>query len=366
MAFKLAYICGSSSWGGLEMNQVRNAIWMQEKGYDVALLCWQNSPIALEAQKNQIQTYIIPKHKKYYDFKNGKKLSKLLQENNFSHLIVRSTYDMSISAYAKSKLRKKLHLSYFMEMQFGVKKTNLLHTLRFNYFDLWSCPLNFLANQVKTMTRFPHHKIVVIPSAIDLYAFNAQQSKEEARKILDLPEKELIFGLIGRFDPQKGQMLLLEAMKKCSNQNFSLAFLGEPTKNEGDTFFNSLTEFIQKNNLENRVFIRPFRKDIASFYKAIDWFVMASKAETFGMVTIEAMACGTPTLGSKAGGTPEILEFGKLGVLFETLNSSDLASKMNEIIENQYQIDDLKLKEAVLQYDHRTICNKVEQNLALI
>lgn len=366
MAFKLAYICGSSSWGGLEMNQIRNAIWMQEKDYDVALFCWENSPIALEAQKNQIQTHFISKHKKYYDFKNGKKLSLLLQENQFTHLIVRSTYDMSIAAYAKSKLRKKLHLSYFMEMQFGVKKTNLLHTLRFNYFDLWSCPLNFLANQVRTMTRFPHEKIVLIPSGIDLSIFNTQQSKEDARKTLDLPEKELIFGLIGRFDPQKGQMLLLEAMKLCSNQNFSLAFLGEPTKNEGDNFFNSLGQFIKENNLENRVFIKPFRKDITSFYKAIDWFVMASKAETFGMVTIEAMACGTPTLGSNAGGTPEILDFGNLGVLFETLNPTDLANKIDEIIENQHQIDYSKLKESALQYDHRTICHKVEQNLALI
>ncbi len=59
MTFKLAYICGSSSWGGLEMNQIRNAIWMQEKGYNVALLCWENSPIAVEAQKNQIQTYSV-------------------------------------------------------------------------------------------------------------------------------------------------------------------------------------------------------------------------------------------------------------------------------------------------------------------
>lgn len=365
MQAKLGYLCSSDSWGGLEMNHVKNAKWMQERGHDVVFFCYENSPIALKAQSEQIDCIYIQKHKKYYDFSAAKALRKLIEKNAVSHLLIRSTFDMSIAANVKYKLKNKIHLSYFMEMQFGVKKTNLLHTLRFKYLDLWSCPLHFLENQVKTMTKFPHQKIKVIPSAINLNDFESPMTKNEARNLLELPENQLIFGLIGRFDPQKGQLLLLEAMKLAKNKDFKIALLGEPTKNEGLEFFEKMNHFISENKLDERVFIRPFRNDIITFYKAIDWFVMASKAETFGMVTIEAMASGTPTLGSNAGGTPEILEKGKIGKLFETLNAQDLANKIDEIIDERMKFSPEFLILKAQQYSHHLVCELVEENLDL-
>lgn len=365
MAHKLAYLCGSKSWGGLEMNQLRNALWMKERGHDVVFFCWQHTQVAFEAAKMGIPFVYLPHYRKYYDFRAGKLLTNKLREGKFTHLLIRSTYDMSISAFCKSRLGDNIHLSYFMEMQLGVKKTNLLHTIRFRKIDLWSCPLPFLARQVETMTHFPKERIRIIPSGIKLEELQITLTQAEARQKLDLPEKGFFFGLIGRFDPQKGQLLLLEALSRCREQDFAVVFLGEPTKNEGAEYAAKLRDFIHTHQLEKRVFIRPFRQDIASFYQAIDWFVMASKAETFGMVTIEAMACGTPTLGSNAGGTPEILEHGKLGALFQTLDAGDLARKLDEISSGQKIVDRTLLLEKSTQYDHRKICEAVEKNLGL-
>jgi len=360
----LGYICGTDSWGGLEMNQLRNALWMHERGQKVFLICLENSPIAKNATEAGIATIYIQKHRKYFDFKQGKALAKIIQQHKITHLLVRAIHDMSISVIAKREV-KSLHLSYFMEMQLGVKKNNFLHTLRFSYFDLWACPLNWLSNQVKTMTRFDHANIKVIPSGLDLLQFEEQLDKSEARTKLDLPQDKILFGLIGRFDRHKGQLLLLEALQLCQNQEVGIVLLGEPTRNEGSNYAEQMTEFISANQLIDRVFIRPFRKDIVVFYKAVDWFVMASKAETFGMVTIEAMACGTPTLGSNAGGTPEILKFGELGVLFESLNAADLASKMNEIINGKHPIDPQNLIQTAQYYDHHKVCEQVEKALGL-
>ncbi len=253
---KLAYLCGSNSWGGLEMNQLRNAKWMHERGHNVVFLCWEDSILFEKAKSENFKTIPLKKHKKYYDFKAGKDLLKILLAQKITHLILRSTYDLSLGAYVKYKLKSKLHLSYFMEMQFGVKKTNLLHTFRFKYLDLWSCPLHFLEHQVKTLTRFEHSKIKVIPSAIDISQLDLPMNEAEARIKLDLPQETLTFGLIGRLDPQKGQKLVLEAVTKCQNKNFNIIFLGEPTKNEGLDYFNELQQYIQENNLQNRVFIK--------------------------------------------------------------------------------------------------------------
>jgi glycosyltransferase involved in cell wall biosynthesis len=363
---KLGYICGTQSWGGLEMNQFRNALWMKERGHSVVMFFQKNSPVENACLENGIDVITIQKHKKYFDFKNGKILAKLITKNKVTHLIVRATYDMSLTAIAKRKLGEKLHLSYFMEMQLGVKKTNFLHTLRYRNFDLWSCPLPWLAEQTRTMTRFPHDRIVVIPSGLDLSQFSSPMDRTEARKIMELPEQGLMFGLIGRFDPHKGQVLLLEAMHLCKSKDFSVVLLGEPTKNEGTAYYDEMLKLIEEGQLEDRVFVRPFRKDTEPFYKAIDWFVMASRAETFGMVTIEAMACGTPTLGSNAGGTPEILDQGKYGVLFEPMNATDLALKIDQIIEEKISIDPLLLKEGVKLYDHNAVSEQLERTLGLM
>ena len=74
MKTKLAYLCSSTSWGGLEMNHLRNAQWMQERGHDVVFFCVENSPIAKDAVERNLSVEIIQKHKKYYDFKKGKEL----------------------------------------------------------------------------------------------------------------------------------------------------------------------------------------------------------------------------------------------------------------------------------------------------
>lgn len=204
MKTKLGYLCSSVSWGGLEMNHLRNASWMQERGHDVVVICIKNSPIDQRAAEMQLPAIHIEKHKKYYDFGKARALQQIIQKNSITHLLIRSTLDVSIAANVKRKLGDALHTSYFMEMQIGVKKTNPLHTLRFRYIDLWSCPLVWLKNQVEELTNFKN-ELIVIPSGVDLSQFQNMPDSSVSRKALNLPEKPFLFGLIGRFDPQKGK-----------------------------------------------------------------------------------------------------------------------------------------------------------------
>lgn len=346
------------------MNHLRNAEWMRKRGHDVLVIGCEATPFQKQAQSMSLPYESIAAYRKYYDLKAAKALKALIIAHKVTHIIIRSTYDMSIVASVKRQLKDDLHTSYFMEMQLGVKKTNLLHSLRFRKIDLWSCPLNWLENQVKELTRFKN-ELVVIPSGLDLSQFDRLPNKQVARRMLDLPEEELIFGLIGRFDPQKGQLLLLEAMKQCRNKQFSLVFLGEPTQHEGDSYYNSMIQLITDHELNDRVFIRAFRKDITTFYSAVDWVVMATKAETFGMVTIESLACGTPVLGSNRGGTPELLENEQGGLLFESMNPVDLALKLAKIGSKNVTLNSMLLKSLVEKYDHHQVCDQVETKLGL-
>ena len=168
----LAYLCSSVSWGGLEMNQLKNALWMQERGNNVLMICKENSPVAQSCLSVGIAVAYIEDHRKYYDFQAGKKLATILNQFLITHLIIRDTRDLSVSVIAKRKADHKVHLSYFMEMQMGVSKKNLFHTIRYKGLDAWCCPLNGLVNQVKTLTRIDKNKIHFIPSALDLSRFS--------------------------------------------------------------------------------------------------------------------------------------------------------------------------------------------------
>ncbi len=363
---RIAYICGTESWGGLEMNQAKNALWMLQKGHFVLALGRENSSFQKFCEEHHIPFQKIEKHRKYYDFKAARQLREHLSKNKIEHLILRDVKDMSVSVAAKfwSKYSFKVH--YFMEMQLGVSKKNILHTIRFRLLDTWSCPLNWLKEQVEQKTFMPRNRIIVIPSGLDRSPFIESLSKEEARNTLLLPQNQLIIGLAGRFDPQKGQLLLLQAISKLKKNEISILFLGDPTHNEGEAYNLEIEQFIKTNRLQERIFIRPFRKDIATFYKAIDVFVMASKSETVGMVTLESLVSNTPVIGSNAGGTIELLENGQLGYLFDPGNAESLAEAITNCYRKEKKWSNNELFQSTEKFDHHTVIEQVENQLSRI
>lgn len=358
----LGYLCSSRSWGGLEMNHLRNARWMVERGHPVTIICVHDSPIEKQAIEWGLRVINIDDHKKYYDRKNASKLVNILKIEAITHLLIRSTRDMSITASIKARLGNSIKTAYFMEMQLGVKKTHILHTIRFKGIDVWSCPLNWLKSQVESMTKYKN-ELVVIPSGIEINEFSDAPDRVSSRKELGIDLDTFYFGLIGRIDVQKGQLLVIEAMHRCANKEFKVVFLGEATIGEGDQYQNELLEKISSYELNDRVSFKPFRKNTSVFYSAIDELIMATKAETFGMVTIESLATGTPVLGSNKGGTVEILQDPNCGTLFESMDMEDLASKMNAIVTNKGKIDHDYIKRSARKYDHNSVCAAVEKIL---
>jgi glycosyltransferase involved in cell wall biosynthesis len=87
---------------------------------------------------------------------------------------------------------------------------------------------------------------------------------------------------------------------------------------------------------------------------------MASYSETFGMVTLESMACGTPVIGSDSGGTKSLLNKGKLGILFEPKNPQDLAEKLNNALSSNLKFSEKELVNFTKEFDYNLVCEKIE------
>ncbi len=357
---KIAYVCSSLSLGGLELNHLRNALWMQARGHEVLIYAPEESPLFKKASDDGLPCFHIAHQRKYYAWSAAITLARSLKKEQVTHVFIRDNRDMSMIATVKARMGKSIVTAYFMEMQLGVKKTGILHSIRFNYLDYWFCPLPFLEKQVHEWTRINPSKVHLVPSGLDRSSIKRIE-KDVARTQLDLPLHGFTFGLVGRFDLQKGQLLVLEALQRCENTAINLVFLGEPTRNETNHVMERMETFIAEHHLADRVFIRPFMQEVGVFYSALDALIMATKAETFGMVTLEAIAHGIPVVGSNAGGTPDLLKHDAFGRLFEPLNAADLAVRMNEMVSNPITFNPALWEQHVARFDHQAVCKSIEQ-----
>jgi hypothetical protein len=93
MSLRIAYLCGTTGWGGLEMNQLKNAEWMLERGHFVQVYAQLTSPIATSAKQKELPLIEIKKHKNHYDFILAVQLYRKLKEHKIQHLIIRATFD---------------------------------------------------------------------------------------------------------------------------------------------------------------------------------------------------------------------------------------------------------------------------------
>jgi D-inositol-3-phosphate glycosyltransferase len=361
----LGILCTSGSWGGLEINVAKLATWMKQRGWKVTLYSLADTPLAFNAGKNGITISPIKKPAKYFNLISARSLNKKLIRNNTDILLTSLNRDLSVAAWTKVFSGNKLKLIYLQQMQVGVRKKDFIHTLRFSKIDAWLSPLSYLAEEVRAKTKIDPKKIHIAPLCMQIEKFYPPKiSKEEARKILNLPLDKKIFGTIGRLDPQKAPHTCIEAFGKLQNfPDLHLMIMGEKTKGEYDDYDKKLHDLCEKYELQERVHFRPFNENVHVGFAALDMFIMPSMDETYGMVTIEAMLSGIPVLGADSGGTKELLGYGTMGTLFLPGNSYDLARKIKQMLEN---FDPLKLMATLAQeyvvekFSHHRECELIE------
>ncbi|MEO0132887.1 MAG: glycosyltransferase family 4 protein [candidate division WOR-3 bacterium] len=167
----------------------------------------------------------------------------------------------------------------------------------------------------------------VIPNGVDTERFSPTV-EPFAR-----PEGRFILLYLGRLDHKKGILLLLQAIKelKPTHPEILLYIVGQgPLRAAAE-------EYVRMHQLDEQCKFFGYvpRADIPRYYRTADLYIAPTLgAEALGIVLLEAMACGTPTLASKIGGYDEVITDYKDGVFFTPGSATDLANKIHELIIN--------------------------------
>jgi len=143
-------------------------------------------------------------------------------------------------------------------------------------------------------------------------------------------ESPVIIGSIAVFRPVKDLLTLLDAfalvLRKHSNTRLVVAGAGP--------MLPDLEARSRELRLGDACRLLPPPESVADLMRTIDIYVLTSLSEAFSNALLEAMACGCCPVGSRVGGTPELISEGERGMLFEPSNAEDLAAKLSLLVEN--------------------------------
>lgn len=178
-------------------------------------------------------------------------------------------------------------------------------------------------------------KISTIHNAIDPVEFATVSGDGGIRSRYGLRDDERIIGVVGRFSPEKGQEIFIDAFRlvRDSVPNIKAMLVGEG-QNKG-----ILIEEVKKYGIEKDVIFTGYQEEMAQYYKAFDVVVMPSLSEGMPNVALEAMLFQKPVIATNVGGMAEVVIDGITGKVIEPKNSQLMAREIIQLVSNSDLMD---------------------------
>jgi glycosyltransferase involved in cell wall biosynthesis len=192
----------------------------------------------------------------------------------------------------------------------------------------------YMRDNVSALHGYPSDKIKIIPGGVNLDHFRLPgRNKIDVKQSVSFPVDKTIFLTVRNLVPRMGLENLIEAFSQSEIlREKGILFIG------GTGFLlNGLKEIVKRFNLQNTIrFLGHIPdEDLPEKYQAADFFVLPTeKLEGFGLVILEAMACGTPVIGTPVGAIPELIELFDKKLLFKGTGWKDIKEKLEQVIAN--------------------------------
>jgi alpha-1,6-mannosyltransferase len=212
-------------------------------------------------------------------------------------------------------------------------------------FDLVFAPSRIMCEYLRSLGLA---RVALQPLGVDAKVFHPARRRADLRVQLRLREDVRLLAYAGRFSDEKNIPLLLQAFAEL-----------------GDDYHVLLIGGGQVQRLANNVTVLPYRRDsaeLATMLASADALVHAGTAETFGLVVLEAMACGRPVVGIRAGAIAELVDDG-VGLTASRADAALLAQAVRDLYERDIEQLGAAARHKVLQ--HYTWDQALRQQLAV-
>ena len=188
---------------------------------------------------------------------------------------------------------------------------------------------NYMKGHVQGLFGLPFDKISVIPNGINLNNFTCIDRDYDFRRRFAMDNEKIIL-YVGRLVYEKGVQHLISAMPKIleNYHDSKLVIAGK------GGMIDELKSQVESMGLSNKVYFTGYlnQKEVQKMYKCADVAVFPSTYEPFGIVALEAMLAGIPTVVSDIGGLNEIVEHGVNGMKSYTGNPNSIADSVLSLL----------------------------------
>ncbi len=175
-------------------------------------------------------------------------------------------------------------------------------------------------------------RIEIVPPGVDHLVFSTGDREAARRRLgVDAP-RVLLF--VGRIQPLKGTDLAVRCLAALDDPSVMLVVVGGPSGSEGEHELARVRALADDLGVATQIrWVRPQRHDrLADYYRAADVCIVPSRAESFGLVALEAAACGTPVVAADVGGLRSLVDRDETGFLVEGRDPADYAGPVEKLL----------------------------------
>jgi D-inositol-3-phosphate glycosyltransferase len=177
-------------------------------------------------------------------------------------------------------------------------------------------------------------RVEVVPPGVDHTMF-APGDRREARRLLGLGDGRVLL-FVGRIQRLKGVALAVRCLAAIDDPTVTLVVVGGPSGPDGEAELARAFALVEELGVADRVrFVRPQpHEQLVHFYQAADACIVPSRTESFGLVALEAAACGTPVVAASVGGLRSLVDDGETGFLVEGRDPADFAAPISLLLDD--------------------------------
>lgn len=328
---RILQLSSADTCGGGERHFVDLSHALAARGHEVYAALRPASPVRERLALHDSRIVTLPL-RNALDLASASRLARLLREREIEILHAHLGRDYPLAAFAARRARGA-RLVITRHVPFALNGLNRLALANVARVIAVS---EGVARQLRARRIFPTEKIHVVANGLDFEAYDSALRGFDRgafrRSTLQTTARFLV-GTIGELSEVKGQSVFVRAATHVARRVADVEFLvvGED-KSEDQRTRRLLERLIDEESLRGRVRLCGHAPDLPPLLASLDLYVSASRAEAFGLATLEAVACGAAIVATATDGSREIVRDGVTGRLVPVGDAAALAEALIELL----------------------------------
>lgn len=186
-------------------------------------------------------------------------------------------------------------------------------------------------------------RVEIVPLGVEQALFSPG-NPNAAKDALGLPVGPILL-FVGRLQSLKGADVAISTLQAMDHEDATLVIVGGASGQEGSVYESKIRDLASNLDADKRVlFVPPQPHHILStYYRAADLVLVPSRSESFGLVALEAAACGVPVIASSVGGLQNLIENEKTGVLIEGWDPTKFSQAVDYLLSNPFKSTEIAM-----------------------